>query len=103
VRDEAHFSWDDVAVGDEAVRVLLWLNECRSGDPGAARADDRSREVRIELEEPLAGRVPYDGVYKLVRPEARRRALPLGGSKCAIVRLEEPLGGCQIRHGAPPE
>jgi hypothetical protein len=49
--------------------VLLWLPECRPDDPDAARADDRGREVRIALDEPLGGRVPYDGAYRLVKPE----------------------------------
>jgi hypothetical protein len=103
VRDEAHFSWDEVEVGDDdrslvlrsihspsvwsdpdawfnggradlrytdrAVGVLLWLPECRRDDRGAARADDPSREVRIALAEPLAGRVPYDGSFNLVEPQ----------------------------------
>ena len=58
----------DVTYGEEAVRVLLWLPECRRGDPGAARTDDPSRVVAITLDEPLRGRIPYDGVYDLVSP-----------------------------------
>jgi hypothetical protein len=187
VREEAHFSWDDVEVGeddralvlraihsphvwsdddawfnggradlsygDEAVRVLLWLKECRRDDPGAARADDPSREVTIALDKPLSGRVPYDGAFDLVDAEggagrveteawskvqvvgpsklvvywhggmaALRRidvkydpqAITLtvmeeppgrmaGRSRAAIVHLDEPLAGREIRDGAPPE
>jgi hypothetical protein len=103
VREEAHFSWDavevgdddrtlvlksihspmvwsdddawfnggraDVSYGEDALGVLLWLSECRRDDPGAARADDASREVPIALDEPVAGRVPYDGCYRLVEPK----------------------------------
>jgi hypothetical protein len=59
----------DVSYADEAVSVLLYLSECRSEDPGAARTNDPSREVRITLDESLAGRVVIDGVHGLVVPE----------------------------------
>jgi hypothetical protein len=155
--DDAWFNGGraDVSYEDEAVGVLLWLRECRRGDTGAAKADDPAREVRIELEEPLGGRIPYDGAYKLVTPQGRGKhpsdpmpwtkvqawgestlvvywhgaaLYPLdrvdvkltgakavitvfeqpagrlaGGSKCAVVCLDEQLGDRQIRDGAPPE
>ena len=77
----------DVSFGDEGVRVLLWLPECRRGDPGAARQDDPSREVRITLDEPLRGRVPYDGVYGLVEPEGpgKRRSDEQRWNKVQVV------------------
>src|SRR3954452_8039583 len=52
----------DVWYSDEAVRVLLWLSECRRGDTGAARPNDPSREVRITLEEPVAGRAVSNSI-----------------------------------------
>jgi hypothetical protein len=186
VRDEGHFSWDevevgeddrslllksihtpahwgdpdawfhggraDIAYGEEAVTLLLWLAECREHHLDAARADDPSRQVRIKLDEPLAGRVVVDGVHKLVVPqggtgrrpdpirwtrvlvwdpytlivywfgalhgpldridvELGNRAVKLtvleqpvgklaGQDKAAIVRLEEPLAGRKVQHGA---
>jgi hypothetical protein len=132
------------------VRVLLWLAECKRDDPGAARGNDPSREVRIVLDQPLAGRVPYDGCYGLVEPAGRgqgrsgpcrwdkvqiagpsslvvywfggmgqldrveaehtddsvfitvieERARRMAGrSKAALVHLDEPLRGRQVRRG----
>jgi hypothetical protein len=133
--------------------VLLWLHDCRRGDPGAMRTNDPGREVEITLDEPVGGRVVFDGVHGLVVPEGplARRARPIrwmrvqpwdeerlivywfggashpldrietdftddalvltlheqsggrlaGMSKAAIVRLDEPLGGREIRDGAP--
>src|SRR5205085_8392057 len=64
--------------------VLLWLTECRADDPGAARADDHTREVRVELEEPLAGRVPYDRVFGLQEAEHSGRGKPARWEKIQL-------------------
>jgi hypothetical protein len=58
----------EVEASDEAVSVRVVLAEQSARGPDALAFDDRSREVRVVLDEPLGGRPVVDGCAKLVAP-----------------------------------